>query len=207
MMQTTQFSQSANATRTPHALTMAAILAVTLVAFNVACSPKPAEQAASIPPVASSTMGNELDDSVVTTSVKAALLAEASINSRDFSVETSKGVVQLSGFVSDAAQVDRAVAVAQAVAGVKEVQNRLVLKVGDTSIGSNVDDTVITGRVKAALLADKAAKSLDISVETRKGEVMLSGFVATKAQINMAETLAAKQEGVKAVRNELSVKK
>ena len=152
-------------------------------------------------------MGNELDDSVITTGVKAALMAEASIKSIDFKVETNKGIVQLSGFITDSAQVDRAVAVAQTVSGVKEVQNRMVLKMGDTTMGSNVDDTVITGRVKAALLADKTSKSLDISVETRKGEVMLSGFVANKAQISLAEKLAAKQEGVKAVRNELSVKK
>ncbi len=191
-----------------HHRVLASGLSITLLALSMGCSPKPAEPtAAPMPPVATSTMGNELDDSVVTTSVKAALLAEESIKSMDFKVETNKGVVQLSGFVNDAAQIVRAVAVTQAVAGVKEVQNRLVLKQGNTTMGSNVDDTVITSRVKAALLEDKAAKSLDISVETRKGEVMLSGFVATKSQIALAETIAAKQEGVKVVRNELSVKK
>ncbi len=191
-----------------HHRAMASGLSITLLALGMGCSPKPVEPAATqMPPVASSTIGNELDDSVVTTSVKAALLAEASIKSMDLKVETSKGVVQLSGFVNDTAQVDRAVAVTQAVAGVKEVQNRLVLKQGDTTMGSNVDDTVITSRVKAALLEDKAAKSLDISVETRKGEVMLSGFVATKSQMSLAENIAAKQTGVKTVRNELSLKK
>ncbi len=186
--------------------------AAALVALSMGCSPKPSESAsapapAQFPPVAKSTMGNELDDSVITTGVKAALMAEATIKSIDFKVETNKGVVQLSGFITDAAQVDRALAVAQTVSGVKEVQNRMVLKTGDTTMGSNVDDTVITGRVKAALLADKTSKSLDISVETRKGEVMLSGFVMNKAQISLAEKLASMQEGVKSVRNELSVKK
>jgi hyperosmotically inducible periplasmic protein len=187
---------------------LASGLSITLLALSMGCSPKPSETAsAPVPPMTTSTIGNELDDSVVTTSVKAALLAENSIKSMDFKVETSKGVVQLSGFVNDAAQVDRAVAVAQAVQGVKEVQNRLVLKEGSTTMGSNVDDTVITSRVKAALVDNKDAKSLDISVETRKGEVMLSGFVANKSQISLAEKIAAKQEGVKTVRNELSVKK
>lgn len=202
--------------KTSHATTHASLqrralasgLSTMILALTIGCSPKPAEPvAAPTPPVASSTMGNELDDSVVTTGVKAALLAEASIKSTDIKVETSKGVVQLSGFVNDAAQVDRAVAVAQAVQGVKEVQNRLVLKEGTTTMGSNVDDTVITSRVKAALMDDKAAKSLDISVETRMGEVMLSGFVVNKAQISLAEKIAARQDGVKTVRNELSVKK
>ncbi len=194
---------------------LASSVSITLLALTMGCSPKPSEPAASSnaptsasnSPAATSTIGNQLDDSVTTTSVKAALMAEESIKSIDFKVETNKGVVQLSGFINNQMQIDRAVAVAQAVAGVKEVQNRLMLKVGDTTMGSNVDDTVITTRVKAALLEDPAAKSLDISVETRKGEVMLSGFVANKSQINLAETLAAKQEGVKTVRNELSVKK
>ena len=182
-------------------------ISLSLLALSIGCSPKPSDPVVvSSPPVASSTLGNELDDSVVTTSVKAALMAEQSIKSIDFKVETNKGVVQLSGFINDAAQIDRAVTVAQAVAGVKEVQNRMVLKTGDATMGSNVDDTVITARVKAALLEDTEVKSSDISVETRKGDVMLSGFVAKKSQISLAEKLAAKQEGVKTVRNELSVK-
>ncbi len=187
---------------------IAGSVSITLLALSMGCSPKPSESAtASMPPVANSTIGNEIDDSVITTSVKAALLAEESVKSIDFKIETNKGVVQISGFINDNAQIDRAVAVAQAVSGVKEVQNRMMLKTGNTTMGSNVDDTVITSRVKAALLADSTAKSLDISVETRKGDVMLSGFVASKSQISLAERLAAKQEGVKTVRNELSVKK
>jgi hyperosmotically inducible periplasmic protein len=180
---------------------------IMLVGLSIGCSPKTADSdIASVPPTASATIGNELDDSVVTTSVKAALLAESSISSTDFKVETSKGSVQLSGFANEASQIERAVAVAQGVAGVKEVQNRMLLKVGETSAGSNVDDAVITGRVKAALLSDKDAKSTEISVETRRGEVILSGFVSSKSQTALAEMLAAKQEGVKTVRNELSVK-
>ncbi len=184
---------------------LASSLSIALLALSMGCSPQPTDTPAQ--PVASATMGSELDDTVVTTSVKAALLAEESIKSMDIKIETNKGVVQLSGFVNDNKQIDRAVAVAQAVAGVKGVQSRMVLKDGASTVGSNLDDTVITSRVKAALLADKDTKSTDIGVETRKGEVMLSGFVATNSQITLAQKLAAKQEGVKAVRNELSVKK
>jgi hyperosmotically inducible periplasmic protein len=184
---------------------LASSLSIALLALSMGCSPQPVD--APTPPVAVSTIGSELDDTVVTTSVKAALLAEESIKSMDIKIETNKGVVQLSGFVNDNKQIDRAVAVAQAVAGVKGVQSRMVLKDGASTMGSNLDDTVITSRVKAALLADKDTKSTDIGVETRKGEVMLSGFVATKSQIALAQTLAAKQEGVTSVRNELSVKK
>ncbi len=183
-------------------------LSIAFLAFSIGCSPKATEPSAgSTTPAATSTMGSEIDDSVVTTSVKAALMAEESIKSIDFKVETNKGVVQLSGFSNDAAQIERAVAVAKSVSGVKDVQNRMSIKTGATTMGGNVDDTMITGRVKAAMLADADAKSLDISVETRKGEVILSGFVANNSQIGIAEKLAAKQEGVKTVRNELSVRK
>lgn len=183
-------------------------LSITLLAFTMGCSPKATEPSAqSTTPAVSSTIGSEIDDSVLTTSVKAALMAEESIKSIDFKVETNKGVVQLSGFSNDAAQIERAVAVAKSVSGVKDVQNRMSVKTGATTLGGNVDDTVITGRVKAAMLADADAKSLDISVETRKGEVILSGFVASNSQIGIAEKLAAKQEGVKTVRNQLSVRK
>lgn len=201
-------SASPHASKARKCKILALSLSAMFLALSLGCSPKSTEgPTAPTSPVTNPTMGMQLDDSVITTSVKAALMAEESIKSIDFKVETSKGVVQLSGFINDAAQIDRAVAVAQAVSGVKEVQNRMLLKAGASTLGSDLDDAVITGRVKAALLADEAAKSLDISVETRKGEVMLSGFVMSKAQISLAEKLAAKQEGVKTVRNELSVKK
>ena len=196
----------------PHSNGMAAalatILSVTMLSLTMGCSPKVPEPTLPLSsPVPTSTIGSELDDSVLTTSVKAALMSETSVKSMDLKVETNKGVVQLSGFVDDQIQVDRAVAVAKGVAGVKEVQNHLALKGGDTTVGNNLDDSMITTRVKTALLADQGTKSIDISVETRKGDVMLSGFVANKAQIALVEKVAAKQEGVHSVHNELSVKK
>jgi hyperosmotically inducible protein len=64
----------------------------------------------------------------------------------------------------------------------------------------------MTTKVKTALLADPDIKSSDISVETKKGEVMLSGFVNNQNQIERATTLAQNVEGVKKVQNKLSVK-
>ena len=67
-------------------------------------------------------------DSAITTKVKAALLAEKGIPSTAISVETYKGVVQLSGFVDDAGQVKKAGDVASRVGGVKSVKNTLGVK-------------------------------------------------------------------------------
>lgn len=72
--------------------------------------------------------GEYLDDSVITTKVKAAMLNEPSLKSAEINVETFKGVVQLSGFVSSQADIDTAVEVAHRVRGVKSVKNAMRLK-------------------------------------------------------------------------------
>ena len=76
-----------------------------------------------------------------------------------------------------------------------------------TSVGTEIDDGVVTAKVKSALLADPSIKSFDIAVVTRKGEVQLSGFVDIQAQIDHASELARAVDGVKSVANEMSVKK
>jgi osmotically-inducible protein OsmY len=72
--------------------------------------------------------GEYIDDSVVTTRVKAAILADASLKSAEINVETFKGRVQLSGFVNSRADIDRAVTVARSVKGVGSVTNDMRLK-------------------------------------------------------------------------------
>ena len=67
-------------------------------------------------------------DAAITTKVKTALLAEKGIKSTAITVETYKGVVQLSGFVDDAEQVKKAGAVAAKAGGVKSVKNTLSVK-------------------------------------------------------------------------------
>ncbi|MDO8450999.1 MAG: BON domain-containing protein [Rhodoferax sp.] len=158
-------------------------------------------------PAPSTTVGTEIDDSVVTTRVKSALLADPDVKSFDFKVETRKGEVQLSGFVDNQAQIDRATAVTRAVAGVKNIDNKLSLKGEATTVGNKVDDGIITTKVKSALLSDANVKSFDIAVVTRKDEVQLSGFVDNQSQIDRAVEVARSVEGVRSVRNEMSIKK
>lgn len=68
-----------------------------------------------------------------------------------------------------------------------------------------VDDSVITAKVKAALIKDSLMKALDVSVETHKGIVLLSGFVQTEQQARRAGELAAAVGGVVSVKNSLVV--
>ena len=72
--------------------------------------------------------GQYLEDSDVTTKVKAAIYTDPQVKDNEINVSTFKGVVQLSGFVRSQADVDRAVALARAVSGVKSVTNDMRLK-------------------------------------------------------------------------------
>jgi len=72
--------------------------------------------------------GEYIDDSVITTKVKAAILQESSLKSSEINVETFKGVVQLSGFVNSQADINKAVEVTRNVKGVKSVTNSMRLK-------------------------------------------------------------------------------
>jgi osmotically-inducible protein OsmY len=72
--------------------------------------------------------GEYFDDSVITTKVKAAIFNEPSLKSTEINVETFKGVVQLTGFVSSRADINKAVEVARAVKGVTSVRNDMRLK-------------------------------------------------------------------------------
>lgn len=72
--------------------------------------------------------GQYLDNSVITSKVKAAIFNDPTLNSLQITVESFKGEVQLSGFVDSAASVQKAGEVARSVAGVVSVKNDLIVK-------------------------------------------------------------------------------
>jgi osmotically-inducible protein OsmY len=72
--------------------------------------------------------GQYLDDTAITAKVKTAIFNDASLKSAEINVETFKGVVQLSGFVSSAADIQRAVQLVQGISGVRSVRNDMRLK-------------------------------------------------------------------------------
>ena len=84
-------------------------------------TPGPAERTARA-------VGEAIDDATITARVKAAFVNSEEVKALDIKVETEKGVVQLSGFVSTQAQIDKAVEIAKAVSGVQQVQNKMSLK-------------------------------------------------------------------------------
>ena len=72
--------------------------------------------------------GEYVDDTVITTKVKAEIFNEPTLKSAEINVETFKGVVQLSGFVSSNASIDKAVSITRSVKGVVSVKNDMRLK-------------------------------------------------------------------------------
>jgi osmotically-inducible protein OsmY len=75
------------------------------------------------------------------------------------------------------------------------------------SAGEYLDDTVITTEVKSLLAKDDLLKSFQISVETNKGIVQLSGFVGSQQAVDKAGEIARSVKGVASVKNDLNVKK
>ena len=74
------------------------------------------------------------------------------------------------------------------------------------STGEVIDDSVITTKVKSALLADKRVSGMDVSVETFKGRVLLSGYVNSPEERQTAERIARSTAGVKEVNNKIAVR-
>lgn len=87
------------------------------------------------------------------------------------------------------------------------VSSAPLIKAPPTSVGMDIDDSLITAKIMAALLENKAFKIQDIKIETRKGQVQLSGFVDTQTQIDQAEQIAKAIPGVVGVSNGMAVKK
>ena len=91
---------------------------VMLIATFVACASTPKQEST----------GEYVDDSVITTKVKSLLASDDFLKSFQISVETYKGIVQLSGFVNSQQAVDKAGKIARSVKGVASVKNSLIVK-------------------------------------------------------------------------------
>ncbi|MGC3979764.1 MAG: BON domain-containing protein [Steroidobacteraceae bacterium] len=149
--------------------------------------------------------GQSVDDGVLTSKINAALIRNDQTKARQINVEVYKGEVQLNGFVDSAEAKAAASTATRSVEGVKSVQNNLQIR-ADRSAGQAIDDTVITARVKTALIGDSRTKASQIEVSTNAGVVQLGGFVDSAASKSVAAELARAVDGVKSVQNELQVK-
>ena len=94
------------------------LICIGLIAVFVGCASTPKREGT----------GEYLDDSAITTKVKAAIFNDPALKVFQINVETFKGEVQLSGFVDSAQSVNKAGEVARSVKGIKSVKNNLIVK-------------------------------------------------------------------------------
>jgi hyperosmotically inducible periplasmic protein len=175
---------------------VAVIAGIAMLAATAACSSTRTQRAP----------GEMVDDTVVLGSVKAALIGDPVTKARQINVEVNRGVVQLNGFVDSAAEKAQATKVASDVDGVMEVRNNLTVNAAGSSAGEVIDDSILTAKVKAALIESSKTKAHQITVETKQGVVHLSGFVDDASAKAAATDVARSVSGVKDVKNDISVK-
>jgi len=163
-----------------------------------------------------------VDDSVITTKIRAKLVKDKQTRADNVEIETVNGAVDLTGTARTKAKAARAVALARQVEGVKSVKNHIQITPPETAAaGGNksdkdrtaakrrsdqpVDDTWITTKVKAKFVEDKQVSATDIHVKTLNGVVELTGTAKSMDESSKAASLARDIEGVKSVTNNINV--
>jgi len=172
-------------------------LTTLLIGFTLACCSNSV--------LADSTPSNLANDSVITTKVKAKMVADKAISALNINVETNNGVVTLIGTVPTDTEASAAIQTVISTDDVKDVDtSKLVVQKSNQPFA----DTVITAKIKGIYMKEKTFGNKSISltgikVETKDGAVYLSGQ-ATKAQEANAVRLAKAVDGVKSVSSSIT---
>jgi hyperosmotically inducible protein len=168
-------------------------------------------------------------DAWMTTQIHAKFFVDDLVKARRIDVDTTGGVVTLTGEVSSAAERQRAVARAKEVEGVTRVADRLRVapesagtsgRAGDKAgaegprrganaidrLGDTIDDTWVTTKVQSKFYLDPDVKGLQINVSTNGGVVTLTGEAGTEASRKKALSIAKATDGVTQVVDKLEVK-
>lgn len=141
--------------------------------------------------------------------VKTTLMFHRQVSGLKTEVDVKDGVVTLRGKASSEAQKDLALEYAGDIEGVKSVKNEMVVeKTGKTTVekvGEFIDDASITSQVKLALLFHRSTSALKTRVETKDGIVTVGGEAKNGAEKDLVEKLVTDINGVKAVKNKMTV--
>ncbi|MCP4670956.1 MAG: BON domain-containing protein [Desulfobacula sp.] len=148
-------------------------------------------------------MGTMMDDSVISTKVKARMIDDEFVKAGNIDVDVLNGIVYLIGVVKSSSQKRMAADIARGVEGVNKVENQLL--VGKTSIGQDFDDTMLTSKIKVKLLQDFDIRSTNIDVDTYNNVITLTGIVRTHEEQNKVIYVVQKIAGNRQIVNNLSV--
>jgi hyperosmotically inducible periplasmic protein len=147
-----------------------------------------------------------INDSWLTTKAKIALFADARAKGSEINVETAQGAVMIRGKVDTDAAKQAAEGIAKGIDGVKSVKNELQVVAPATRAAVEEKDEAITTRVKEQIAKDSSLMKAGIHTQTNAGVVSLSGEVQDVMTSAQASWIAWQVPGVKAVKNDLTVK-
>jgi hyperosmotically inducible protein len=170
---------------------------------------------------ASMTAACSQSDAGITTAVKSKLAVDDTVKAYRIDVDTKNKVVTLKGDVETAAARERAIEIARATEGVRDVVDGLVLApapaptsgvaddMKDTARGAGeaITDASITAAVKTKMMADSTVSGLKIDVDTTDGVVSLTGDVASATEKRLAVKIAKETDGVKSVKDQMKIVK
>jgi hyperosmotically inducible periplasmic protein len=165
--------------------------------FSVAYA---ADEAA--PQARSDGLGAVVSDTVITGKVKAKFMGEDGLSKSQITVTTTNGVVTLKGSASSQEAMNIAIEDANAVEGVKSVDNELSTPETSQTLAKTkrvMADSWITTKVKSALLADSVSNGVDVSVKTVHGVVVLKGALPSQDAIEHVKNIAQRVDSVKSV--------
>ena len=141
--------------------------------------------------------------------VKLALLFHRNVSASKTTVEVKDGIVTLKGEASSTAQKELTTEYAKDIEGVKEVKNEMTVaatpEMAERTAGEKIDDASVTAQVKTALLTHRSTSSIKTKVETRDGEVTLTGIAKNAAEKSLVTKLVTDIQGVTSVKNEMTV--
>lgn len=150
------------------------------------------------------TVGETVDDAAITAKVKTKLAADPTVNPFRIDVDTTDGVVRLSGTVNQSGDRTQAERIARDTEGVRRVVNDI--NVGQAAtLGQEVDCARIVSDVKARLAADPTVAANNIDVDCEKGAVTLSGQVSSPTARDTAVRISRDISGVSSVQSRLTV--
>jgi osmotically-inducible protein OsmY len=141
--------------------------------------------------------------------VKLALLFHSNVSGSRTDVSVKDGIVTLKGEAINAAQKELTAQYAADIDGVTSVKNEMT--VTDTAepekqtMGKKMDDASVTAQVKMALLTHRSTSAIKTKVETQDGKVTLTGVAKNKAEISLVTKLVSDIQGVRGVKNEMTV--
>jgi hyperosmotically inducible protein len=164
-------------------------------------------------------------DPGITTAVKSKFATDDTVKATDINVDTRNGVVTLKGEVPSAAVKTRAIELAKATDGVRDVVDALAVTPAATPTTGAMDDTQgkaresagnvanamgdagITAAIKTKMMADSTVSGLKIDIDTTDGVVVLKGNVGSAAERARAIAIAKETDGVKSVKDQLKIAK